>query len=281
MPETDSLTLPQIDARIVFHPEDQIMEVSFADLSLSTSADVNTFYDRVEERIGESGEHLWFFMVNYSNARIDNTVWFTFSRRGRMLNKAHSMGSARFDASDITHRQIERDSGTEAFDPNLFADREGAISRLRAMLSRRQTRIVHKPSFTRGDLTWRIEFLARETIMEVDFANMSFEHSRDVNDVYDFIEEQIGGTGQKWYFLVNYEGTRIQSPAWVQYAKRGKVLNESWSLGSVRYAPGSETASEIRMRAESQEFRPNIRNTRNEALERIAEMKVEASVSPA
>jgi len=280
MPGTVSLTTQQIDERIVFHPEDQIMEVSFADLSLTTSADVNAFYDRIEERIGESGEQLWFFMVNYNNARIDNTVWFTFSRRGRVLNKAHSMGSARFDASDITQRQIERDSGTDAFDPNLFADREGAIGRLRAMLSRRRNRIVHKPSFRRSDLTWRIEFLPHETIMDVDFSGMSFEHSLDVNDVYDFIEEQVGGTGQKWYFLVNYKDTRIQAPAWVQYAKRGKILNENWSLGSVRYAPGSETATDIRMRAESQEFRPNIRNTRSEALERIEEMKAETASEP-
>ena len=56
-------------------------------------------------------------------------------------------------------------------------------------------------------------------------------------------------------------------------------LNETWSLGSVRYAPGSETETDIRMRAESQGFRPNIRNSRAEALERIAEMKAEALAS--
>ncbi len=83
--------------------------------------------------------------------------------------------------------------------------------------------------------------------------------------------------GRKWYFLVNYNGTRIQSPAWVQYAARGKRLNEEWSLGSVRFAAGSETEAEIRMRAESQDFRPNIRNTEQEAVERIAEMKAEAA----
>jgi len=91
------------------------------------------------------------------------------------------------------------------------------------------------------------------------------------------IEDQIGRTDQKWYFLVNYENTRIQSPAWVAYAARGKRLNDTFSLGSVRFAPGSETETDIRMRAESQDFRPNIRNTREEALARIAEMKAETS----
>lgn len=257
------------------------MEVSFADLALNTSADVNAFYDRIEERIDQTGEDKWFFLVNYNGTRIDTAAWFAFSRRGRALNKAYSMGSVRFDASEETRAQIERDAGTEAFDPNLFADRASAIARLRELPSQRRDRIVHVPSFTRADLNWRIEFLPELDVMEVDFSHMSFEHSRDVNDVYDFIDEQIAATGRKWYFLVNYEDSRIQAPAWVQYARRGKALNQSWSLGSVRYAPGSETEADIRLRAESQGFRPNIRNTRAEALERIAEMKAEAGAAPA
>ena len=63
--------------------------------------------------------------------------------------------------------------------------------------------------------------------------------------------------------------------AWVRYAMRGKRLNEAASLGSVRYAAGSETEADIRLRAQSQDFRPNIRNTRDEALERIEEMRAE------
>ena len=64
-------------------------------------------------------------------------------------------------------------------------------------------------------------------------------------------------------------------PAWVRYAHRGKRLNEGASLGTVRYAAGSEAEADIRLRAESQGFRPNIRNTREEALERIEEMRSE------
>jgi hypothetical protein len=44
-------------------------------------------------------------------------------------------------------------------------------------------------------------------------------------------------------------------------------------LGSVRYATGSETETDIRLRAENGAFRPNIRNTREEALQLINEMK--------
>ena len=115
-----------------------------------------------------------------------------------------------------------------------------------------------------------------EGIMEADFTNITFEHSRDVDDCYDVLEELLNATNRKWYFLVNYENTKIFSAAWIQYAARGKALNEAFSLGSVRYAPGSETETDIRLRAETGGFRPNIRNTREEALERIEEMRREA-----
>lgn len=270
------LSVDDIDPRIIFHEADEIMEVTFENFALTNSADVNVFYDRIEERIAQTGEQLWFFLVDYRNARIDSTAWFAFSRRGKELNLAHSMGSVRFDASEITRRQIERNAGTENFDPNLFFDRDSAVARLKSLTSKRRKKIVHVPSFSREDLIRRIKFLPDQEIMDVDFTGLSFEHTRDVNDVYDIIDELIEPTGRKWYFLINYEDTKIQSPAWVQYAARGKTLNINWSLGSVRYAPGSETETDIRLRAESQGFRPNIRNTREEALERIEEMKAEA-----
>jgi hypothetical protein len=268
-----TLTEADIAERIVFHEDSQIMEVSFANVRLSNSLDVNLFYDQIEERIAATGETLWFFLVNYCETRIDQEAWFAFSRRGMELNKAHSMTSVRFDASEITKRQIERDAGTEAFDPNMFFDRESALARLKSLPSKRRKKIVMKPSFKLSDWNWRIDFSPENEIMSVDFSDFSFEHSRDVDDVYNFIESQIKPTERKWYFLIKYEGTRIQSPAWVEYAARGKKLNHEFSLGSVRYAAGSETETDIRLRAESQGFRPNIRNTRGEALELIAEMK--------
>ena len=112
--------------------------------------------------------------------------------------------------------------------------------------------------------------------MQTDFSNFTFHHSRDVDDFYDHIEERIKQTDQKWYFLVNYNGCQILPQAWIQYARRGKALNIAASMGSVRYATGSETEQEIRGRAQSQEFRPNIRNTRTEAIARIDEMKATA-----
>jgi hypothetical protein len=273
-----SLSIEAIDGRITFHSDAEIMEVSFEDVRFESSSDANIFYDRLEQRIAESGEELWFFLVNYRNTWIDPSAWFAFSRRGKELNEAHSMASVRFDASEITKKQIERSAGTENFDPSLFFDRESAMARLKSLPSKRKKFNLMRPklSFTRNQLNWRLEFMPDQVIMSVDFSDMSFEGSDDVNFVYDFVEEQVTATARKWYFLVNYNGTRIQSPAWVQYAARGKALNEACSLGSVRYATGSETETDIRLRAESQDFRPNIRNTKDEAIARIGEMKAEA-----
>jgi hypothetical protein len=280
MSQTDTkpaaLTVAEIDQRIHFIDDLEVMETDFSDLHLATSAEVNAFYDRLEERISDTGQDQWFFLVHYSGSRIDPSAWVAFSRRGKTLNKAHSMGSVRVDASDETRRQIERAAGTEAFDANLFADRDSALARIAELPSRRRRKVVHTPNYSRADFEKRLAFREEDGIMDVDFSDLTFYHSRDVDDFYDFAQEQIEASGRRWYFLVNYNNCKIMPEAWVEFAKRGKALNIGGSLGSVRYATGSETEEEIRLRAQSQGFRPNVRNTRAEAIARIDEIKAEA-----
>lgn len=263
----------EVDTRITFHKADEILEVDLSDYVLENSADVNLLYDRLEARIAETGEPLWFFLINYKGTKIEPGAWFAHSRRGKDLNLAHSMGSVRFDASEETRRQIERSAGTDNFDPNLFATRDEAYRRLKELPSKRVHKIVHEPHYTADAHRKRVTFHADELIMEIDLTDVALEHSRDVHDLYDVLDALVAESGRKWYFLINYERTKIFSCAWVEYAARGKKLNETGSLGSVRFAPGSETETDIRLRAESGGFRPNIRNTRDEALERIAELK--------
>lgn len=265
----------EFDRRITFHDEIATMEVDFSDFHFDGSEAVNRFYDRLEERIAATDEELWFFLVNLSGTRIDPAAWIAYSRRGRALNHAHSMGSVRFDASAETARQIERAAETEAFDPNLLADRDAALARLAEMPSTRRVRTVHQPSHTLGDFVRRLSFDAERGIMEVDFSHFTFNHSRDVDDFYDYIEDRIAETGRKWFFLVDLNDCQILPAAWVQYARRGKRLNLASSLGSARFAAGSETEADIRLRAETQGFRPNIRNTRHEALALIEDMRAE------
>lgn len=267
-----------LDDRISFDDDRHIMEADFSDFHFDNSSTVNRFYDLIEDRIAATGEELWFFLINLNGTRIDSSAWVAYARRGRALNLAHSMGSVRHDASPETAAQIERAARTEAFDPNLLTTRADALVRIGQMTSKRRTRIQHDPNYTESDFSHRVSFDAGTRIMEADFSWFTFNHSRDVNDFYDHIERRIADSGHdKWFFLINYEGTRILPAAWVQYAHRGKMLNIAHSLGSVRYAPGSETEADIRLRAESQDFRPNIRNTRAEALDRIAEMRAKVT----
>jgi len=273
--EAPSIDTAELDRRIIFHDADQIMEVDFSDFHFDSSKVVNQFYDRLEERITETGEDLWFFLVNLNGTRIDPSAWTAYSHRGRALNLAFSMGSARFDASEETARQIRRAANTENFDPNLFTDREDAVERLRNLPGKRRARIVHEPNYTREDIVGRVRTDEERVILDIDFSHMTFHHSRDVDDFYDYLEECIRTTDRRWFFLVNLNGCQILPGAWVRYAHRGKRLNIAGSLGSARYAAGSETEEAIRERAESQGFRPNIRNTREEALALIEEMRAD------
>jgi hypothetical protein len=272
---TPALDQADLDRRILFHAADQIMEADFSDFRFSDSAAVNLFYDRLEARIAETGEEKWFFLVNLNGTRIEPEAWTAYSRRGRALNQAHSMGSVRFDASEETARQILRAADTEAFDPNLFTNRDAAIARLKSLPSIRRARINHEPNHSRADFIRRVGFDADRVIMHVDFSHFTFHHSRDVDDFYDYLEERIIESDRRWFFLVNLNGCEILPGAWVRYAQRGKRLNEAGSLGSVRYAAGSETEADIRLRAETQCFRPNIRNSREEALDLIEELRAE------
>lgn len=274
MPKTN-IAPESFDDRIRFHDELQIMEADFSDFDFANSTIVNAFYDRLEDRIEATGEDKWFFLVNLCGTRIDPSAWIAYSRRGRDLNMAFSQGSVRFDASEETRKQIERAANTDAFDPNLFSNRDAAIERIKSLPSKRKAKSTQTSHYTTDEIRARITFDQDDVIMNVNFSNFTFHNSRDVNDVYDHIEERVKETDRKWFFLVNLENCEILPAAWVQYAHRGKKLNIAASLGSVRFAPGSETEEEIRLRAESQDFKPNLFNTREQALERIAEMRTE------
>lgn len=262
-----------LDDRIHVHEAMQVIELVLTGLYFHRSAEANAFYDRVEERVQETGEPRWFFLVNATGYRVDDAAWFAFTRRGRDMQEAHSMGTVHFDDSDITRAQIARDDAAGTRDPNLFADRDAALARLRSLPSHRMQRIQHDPNHSRDAIRARLRFDAEAGILHIDWSGLSFEHSRDVNDIFGWMQEVVHPTGRKWYLAYNYDGTRIQSPAWVQFSARGAAFAAAHALGSVRYAPGSETEVDIRLRAENRGERPNIRNTLAEALARIDEMK--------
>ena len=268
------------ERRIRFDPETETMEADFSDLVFETPNAVGTFYDTVERLIAETGREKWFFLVNYRNCRIMPSAWLAHSQRGKRLNATHSLGTVRFDASPETSDEIRRRAGTEAFDANLFDNRDDAVARIAELRAERPAWMARKPKQTQyspDEFRRRIGFLVADGVMDVDFSDFDFDTNADVNAFYDHIEARIAETGrQKWYFLVNYRNCQISLQAWISFSQRGKRLNIAHSLGSVRYGTDLETEKEIRSQADRMDFRPNIRVTREQALERIAEMKSEA-----
>lgn len=124
----------------------------------------------------------------------------------------------------------------------------------------------------------RISFLHDQQIMEVDFSDITFDTSAMVDEFYDEVERQITETGQpKWYFLVNYRNTRIFELAWIRFAQRGKRVNIASSLGSVRYAAHEDLEKSIEARAKSEEFDPNLFQSRDQAIAEIERMKSASS----
>ena len=269
----------KLDTRIILHEALMICELVYEGLYFHTSGDANALFDRVEERLAETGEPLWFFLVNSTDYRIDGDAWFAFTKRGTDMKEYHAMGLAHYDMSDFNIKHVAKTKGTDQHDPTNFTTREDAVAYLKSLPSKRRERIFRSPNYQKPEIVKRVHFDRDQQICEIDLHGISFEHSRDVNDIFNWIEELIRQTRQPWWVLWNYNDTRIQSAAWVQYDARARQFRETCALGAVRFAVGSETETDIRLRHESRGTRPNIRNTRDEALTRLAEMQAEAAQS--
>ncbi len=267
--------------RIIFHPDQQIMEVDFSNLTFDMSKSVNTFYDEVDRQLAETGQK-WFFLVNYLNCRILSEAWIAFSHRGKKTNLAHSLGSVRFAASGDTSGTILEKSKEENFDPNLFPSRASAVAHIEELRNQIPAedyqRVIAKEAVSDRALDDRVTFHDDLEIMEADFSDYTFASSADVNAFYDVITSKIAETGRSWYFMVNYQGTEILPDAWYQWAMRSKKLNAASSMGTVRFNPHEATRLEIMKRAKADDADPNLFGSRDDALARIVQLRSSAKV---
>lgn len=271
MSETD------FSGRLEFHEDLQVMEVDFSDMTFDKPAMVHSVYDEIDRQLADTGKK-WFFLVNYRNCNVMTEAWIAFAHRGKDVNLAYSLGSVRFAATGDTSEAILDSSKEEKFDPNLFASRDAAlvfIGEMRSKISPEEIDAKRKPSLPEDDrsLAQRVSFHDDLQIMEVDFSNVTFAKSADVNQFYDEIARQLGEKDQSWYFMVNYSNTQIFPEAWYTWTDRGKQLNTTYSLGTVRFDPREATRQAIMKRARADEFNPNVVSSREDALARIEEMK--------
>ena len=119
-PETESRTA-EFEARVQFHQDIQVMEISFADFVFNSSTLVDDFYNFLEQQIGSSG-HRWYFLVNYGNCSVWPEAWVAFAHRGKKLKVLFSLGTARYDE---TAGDGDATSGQSA--PDIFGSRDAAL----------------------------------------------------------------------------------------------------------------------------------------------------------
>jgi branched-chain amino acid transport system ATP-binding protein len=123
------------------------------------------------------------------------------------------------------------------------------------------------------DFASRIKFHESLQIMEVDFCHVTFATPEQVHQFYDEVDRLVPKTGERWYFLVNYEGCVIAPEAWDHFAARGKQANVDYSRGTVRFGATEDTRQTIRGRAKTERFRSNMYKTRDEALAAVTDMR--------
>ena len=117
----------------------------------------------------------------------------------------------------------------------------------------------------------RIHFNRELQIVEVDFSEFEFSSSQIVNDFYDLLDRMIEHSGERWYVVVNYHKCSIWPEAWVAFAHRGKKVNVSYSLGTVRYVDASKTDDAAFLPAD-----PELYHSRDAALAAIAALRQSA-----
>ncbi len=124
------------------------------------------------------------------------------------------------------------------------------------------------------DFANRLKFHASLQAAEFDFSRITFASKQQVEQIYDEIDRQLAATGQRWYFLVNYNDCVIAPEVWADFAARGKNSNINFSLGTVRVAATDKTRESIRASAKTDFFRSNIFSTREAAIAALTNMRL-------
>ncbi|MGI9434072.1 MAG: histidine kinase dimerization/phospho-acceptor domain-containing protein [Geminicoccaceae bacterium] len=120
----------------------------------------------------------------------------------------------------------------------------------------------------------RVHVLDEMDTIEIDFGSFEFSSAKIVNDFYDVIERIIDETRRDWYLVVNYGDCSIWPEAWVAFAHRGKRVNMTHSLGTVRYASRDDAEGGSQTDFRSDSYDPNLFDSRDAAFAKIEEMKL-------
>ncbi|WP_300515615.1 hypothetical protein [Aliiroseovarius sp.] len=231
--------------RIRFDEATETVELDFSNLFLGSGAEVDALYDQIEAQLEASAWDKWFVLLNVTGLRVDSFAWVTQSRRGKALTKKFSMGTVKLDDSDMTRDELARTAGTEAFNPNLFADRDAALARIAELPSVRLPKLDRTPQYAPAQIAARLRLDDAARVAEIDLSGLSLRHSGDVNVVYDTIAELLAETGRKWFFLINTQGLSVEQTAWLSQSRAAKRLRLGFSLGQVRYGAAALESDQV------------------------------------
>jgi branched-chain amino acid transport system ATP-binding protein len=137
--------------RFTFHEAISTLEVDFSHLTLSNAAQVDAFYDAIDDRLAASGKR-WFFLVDYTDCVIAPEVWQRFAERGKNSNVTYGLGTVRVGATSQTREAIRADATRAMFRANIYDTRDQAMLALGEMRKRRKdTQIAAEETFLRVD----------------------------------------------------------------------------------------------------------------------------------
>lgn len=119
----------RFEDHVRFFDDLSIVEIDFSGLELRSSGTVDEFFDAVEELIDATGRR-WYVLVNYGGYTVWPEAWIAFAHRGKKLNAAFSLGTARYDESAGGGVESRRE-----FDPSIFSTRDAALARIEQMKS--------------------------------------------------------------------------------------------------------------------------------------------------
>lgn len=101
-----------------------VADISLAGRRFTRSAEVNAFYDVIDERVEASGRK-WYFLVDYADCSIWPEAWVAFAHRAKKVNATYALGTVRYRVPD--------GPDDAPMDPDMCASREAALERIAAM----------------------------------------------------------------------------------------------------------------------------------------------------
>jgi len=131
-----------VEKRVLFHDSLEVMEVDFSGLVFNSTDDVKNVYGAIERMLQEK-QKKWYFMVNYTQTKIQPEAWFQHALSGNLLNTEYSLGTVRINTDEpIKEALRNRDPDDDSFNPNAVSSTSEAADRIAEMRLSRTASVV-------------------------------------------------------------------------------------------------------------------------------------------